>query len=285
MFPGRVDLHYNVPMEKLVITAAITGAELSKSKIPALPVTPEEQGIAAAEAVLAGASVIHLHVRDDAGNPSQELAHFRRTVEAIRASAKPVPILQFSTGGAVGEDMARRIAPLALKPEMASFNCGTINFGDEIFANTFPDMRKLGAAMQANGVVPEFEVYDLGHLDNLRKMHKEGVVKPPFHCQFVLGVPGALSGDVEALVALLQRLPEGASWGVAGIGRFQLPLAAAAIVMGGHVRVGLEDNVYYAKGVLAKSNAELVARVVRLANELGRPVASVEDARREWLHG
>jgi 3-keto-5-aminohexanoate cleavage enzyme len=270
-------------MEKLVITAAITGAELSKDQVPVLPVTPAEQAQAAAEAVAAGASVIHLHVRDDHGRPSQELAHFRRTVDAIRATAKPVPILQFSTGGAVGEDMDRRIAPLSLRPEMASFNLGTINFGDEIFVNTFPDMRALAKAMYANDVVPEFEVYDLGHLDNLRKLTQEGIVKPPFHCQFVLGVPGGLSGDVPALVALVQRLPEGATWGVAGIGRFQLPLAAAAIVMGGHVRVGLEDNIYYSKGVLAKSNAELVARVVRLARELGRPVASVDDARREWL--
>jgi len=270
-------------MEKLVITAAITGAELSKEKCPGLPLTPPEQGIAAAEAVQAGASVIHLHVRDDGGAPSQELAHFQRTIDAIRAAAKPMPILQFSTGGAVGEDMARRIAPLTLKPEMASFNLGTINFGDEIFANSFPDMRALAAAMQSNGVIPQFEVYDLGHLDNLRKLQKEGVLKTPFHCQFVLGVPGGLSGDVAALVALVQRLPEGSTWGVAGVGRFQLPLAAAAIVMGGHVRVGLEDNVYYSKGVLAKSNAELVARVVRLAKELGRPVATVEESRREWL--
>ncbi len=184
----------------------------------ALPVTPAEQGAAAAEAVLAGASVIHLHVRTTKGIRARSSRIFAARSKPIRAAAKPVPTCSFSTGGAVGEDMARRIAPLTLRPEMASFNLGTINFGDEIFANTFPDMRQLAAAMQSNGVIPEFEVYDLGHLDNLRKLEKEGVLKPPYHCQFVLGVPGGLSGDVEALVALVQRLPRGASWALPASG-------------------------------------------------------------------
>ncbi len=267
-------------MEKLVITAAITGAELDKAKCPALPITPAEQAQAAKECVEAGASVIHLHVRDDAGKPSQDLGHFKRTVDAIRAACKPNPIMQFSTGGAVGEKMEKRIAPLTLKPDMASFNIGTMNFGEDIFVNTFAEMRALGEAFKSTGVMPEFEIYDAGHLDNLRKLIKEKVVSAPFHCQFVLGVPGALSGEVSSLVYLVDHLPAEAFWGVAGVGRFQLPLAAHAIAMGGHVRVGLEDNVYYSKGVLAKSNAELVARVVRLAKELGREVATPDEARK-----
>ncbi len=268
-------------MEKLIITAAITGAELDKTKCPVLPITPEEQGQAAKEAVEAGASVIHLHVRDDAGAPSQELAHFKRTVEAIKKACPIPPVIQFSTGGAVGEKIEKRIAPLSLKPDMASFNLGTINFGEEIFVNTFADMRGLGEAMKKYGVIPEFEIYDAGHLDNLRKMIKEGVVSPPYHCQFVLGVPGALSGDISSLVYMAEHLPENSTWAVAGIGRFELPLAVHAIVMGGHVRVGLEDNVNYAKGQPAKSNAELVARITRITKEVGREVASPADARKQ----
>ncbi len=267
--------------DKLIITAAITGAELSKEKVPALPVTVAEQAQAALECVGAGASVIHLHVRDEKFQPSQNLTHFKNATDAIRTQCKMnPPIIQFSTGGAVGEKIEKRIAPLDLKPEMASFNTGTINFGEDIFVNTFSDMRGLAKAMQENHVIPEFEVYDLGHLDNLRKLIAEGVVKAPYHVQFVLGVPGALSGDVENLVYLIKRLPKDASWGVAGVGRYQLPLAACAITMGGHVRVGLEDNIFYSKGVLAKSNAELVERVVRLARELGRDVATVAEARK-----
>lgn len=267
-------------MNKLILTAAITGAELDKAKCPVLPITPEEQGRAAKECVDAGVSVIHLHARDAQGKPSQELAHFKASVEAIKkACAGNVPIIQFSTGGAVGEAIENRIASLQLRPEMASFNLGTINFGDEIFANTFPDMRLLGAAFKKHGVVPEFECYDVGHLDNLRKLIKEGVFTPPYHVQFVLGVPGALSGEVSHLVHLVQHLPAGAHWGVAGIGRYQLPLAVHAVLMGGMVRIGLEDNILYAKGQPAKSNAELAARITRIAKEVGREIASPQEAR------
>jgi len=267
-------------MEKLIITTAITGAELDKQKCPVLPVTPEEQAIAARECVDAGAAIIHLHVRDDQQKPSQELSHFKRSVEAIKKACPVFPIVQFSTGGAVGEAIERRIAPLSLKPAMASFNLGTINFGEEIFVNTFADMRGLAKAFKQHGVIPEFEIYDSGHIDNLKKIIKEGLVEPPYHCQFVLGVPGAMSGEVSNLVYLSEHLPQPATWAVAGIGRFELPLAVHSMVMGGHVRVGLEDNIYYSKGKPAKNNAELVARIVRIAKEVGRDVATPTEARK-----
>lgn len=271
-------------MEKLIITAAITGAELNKAQCPVLPITPEEQGRAAKEAVDAGASIIHLHVRDDQGRPSQKLEHFKATVEAIRKACKGnEPIIQFSTGGAVGESILNRVAPLALKPEMASFNLGTINFGEDIFVNTFSEMRTLAKAFKENGVIPEFEIYEAGHIDNLKKLMKEGVLEPPFHCQFVLGVPGALSGELSSLSFLIQNLPLQSTWGVAGIGRYELPLAVHAILLGGWVRVGLEDNIFYSKGVPAHSNAQLVERIVRIAREVGRPVATIDEARKLLL--
>lgn len=267
-------------MEKLIITCAITGAELTRDQTPALPVTPDEQARAAQECIAAGASIIHLHVRDDQGNPSQDLAHFKRSVEAIREACPETPIIQFSTGGAVGEAMEKRIEPLSLKPEMGSFNTGTINFGDDIFVNSFPDMRGLAAGFKKYGVVPEFEIYDMGHLANLEKLIKEGLVVPPYHIQFVLGVPGAMQGDCfRDLAPLVERLPKPSTWGVAGVGRFQLPLATVAIATGGHVRVGLEDNIYYTRGVLASGNAQLVERVANIARAYGREVATIKEAR------
>lgn len=266
-------------MEKLIITAAITGAELDKEKCPVLPISPEEQATAAKECVAAGASVIHLHVRDDQGAPSQELSHFKRSVEAIRKACGPDPIIQFSTGGAVGEKIERRIAPLALRPDMASFNTGTINFGEDIFVNTFADMRGLAKAFKEHRIIPEFEIYDAGHLDNLRKLIKDKLVAPPFHCQLVLGVPGALSGEISSLVYLVEHLPADSTWAVAGVGRYELPLSGHAILMGGHVRVGLEDNIYYAKGQPARNNAQLVERITRIAKEFGREVATPRETR------
>lgn len=267
-------------MEKLIITAAITGAELDKKICPALPITPAEQASASRDAMAAGASIIHLHVRDAQGKPSQKLDHFQQAVDAIKKTCQPNPIIQFSTGGAVGETMDNRIASLALKPEMASFNLGTMNFGEEIFVNTFGDMRELAAAFKKYKVVPEFEIYDAGHIDNLKKLIKEKLVEPPYHCQFVLGVPGAMAGDISGLVYLVDHLPKDSTWGVAGIGRFELPLAIHALLMGGNVRVGLEDNIYYEKGKLASSNAELVERISRIAQEVGRDIASPIETRK-----
>lgn len=262
----------------LIITCAITGAETQKASQPALPVTPREQAESAREAVEAGASVIHLHVREDDGSPTQRVERFSESIAAIR-SACPGVVIQISTGGAIGESVESRAKPLALKPEMASLNIGTMNFGDDVFLNHPLDVVGLAKKIYENGIVPELEIYEAGMLEASLRLVKKGVLKGPIHCQFVLGVPGGMSGDLRNLSHLLSLIPEDWQWGVAGIGRFQLPLALHALLQGGHVRVGFEDNIYYHKGVLAKSNAELVARVSRMAKEVGRPVASIPQAR------
>ncbi len=263
-------------MQPLIITCAPVGAELSPEQTPHLAVTPMQLGEVAAEVAEAGASLIHVHCRNDDGSNTHEVARFRAAYEAIRA--KSDLIVQFSTGGAIGMTPQERAAVLQLRPEMATLTCGSVNFGDEIFENSFPIMRTIAGAMKEFGVKPELEIFDKGHLANARRLAAEGALTLPQHVDFVLGVPGALEASVENLCDLLRDLPEGCTWSVAGIGRHQLPLAMAAIAMGGHVRVGLEDNIYYSKGRLA-TNGELVARIVRIANEAGRPVATPEQAR------
>lgn len=268
-------------MDKLIITAAITGAETTKAMNRNLPVTPEEQAKDAAACVKAGASVIHLHVRNRAGEPSQDLADFKASIEAIKKACKPVPIIQISTGGAVGEAMEKRIAPIVhLKPEMASLNINSMNFGDGIFLNHPKDVEKLARHMLDLGVTPEIEVYDGGDVELAQRMRKKGLFKGPLHYQFVLGVNGGLSGEPRNLIHMLGLIDREDTWAVAGVGRYETPLAVMAIVMGGHLRVGFEDNVYYHKGELAKSNAQLVERMVRIAKEVGREVATVEEARK-----
>lgn len=267
----------------LIITCAITGAEVSKDKQPALPITPREQGVAADEAVKAGAAIIHLHVREDDGTPSQRVERFREAITEIK-SRVPDVIIQISTGGAVGETMENRLKPLVLKPEMATLNMGTMNFGDEVFYNHPKDIEKLAGAIYENGIVPELEIYDVGMLETAARLVKKGVLREPLFMQFVLGVPGGMSGDPRNFLHLLEMKktyfsPE-THWAVAGIGRFELPLAKQAVELGGHVRVGLEDNIYYEKGVLAKSNAHLVKRVAELAGKIGRKAAAPKEVRK-----
>ncbi len=272
----------------LIITCAITGAETSRQKQPALPITPKEQGAAALEAFEAGASVIHLHVREDDGRPSQRPERFAESIAEIRARA-PGVIIQISTGGAVGESIENRLKPLDLKPEMASLNLGTMNFGEEVFWNHPRDIGALAARMTVLGIIPELEVYETGMLETAFRMLKKGELRTPVNVQFVLGVPGGMSGEASNLLHLVgvyERLVGKAGfpmqnfhWGVAGIGRYQLPLAVQALTMGGHVRVGFEDNIFYHKGIVAKSNAELVARIARIATEVGRPLATASQAR------
>jgi len=264
-------------MDKLIITAAICGAEVTKKNNPNVPYTVEEIGREAEAAYNAGASIIHLHVRYDDGTPTQDKERFRECMEEIRRRCPDV-IIQPSTGGAVGMTDAERLQPVELLPEMASLDCGTLNFGgDEIFVNTENTIKNFGRTMIEKGVKPEIEVFDKGMIDYAIRFAKEGYILKPMHFNFVMGVQ--IAATARDLVYMAESIPEGSTWTVSGIGRHQFPMATLGIVMGGHVRVGFEDNVYLSKGVLARSNGELVEKVVRIARELGREIATPDEAR------
>ena len=266
-------------MEKLIITAAICGAEVTKEQNPAVPYTVEEIVREAKSAVDAGAAIVHLHVREDDGTPTQSKARFKECIDAIYKVCPDV-ILIPSTGGAVGMTAEERLQPTELFPEMATLDCGTCNFGDDVFENTMPMMRDFGKRMLENNIKPEYECFEMGHLDTVLNMAKKGQVPgAPMQFNFVLGVPGCAPATVSNLCWLVNAIPAGSTWTATGIGRHAFTLAAPAIAMGGNVRVGFEDNLYLERGVLAKSNGELVAKVVRIAKELGRPIATSAEAR------
>ena len=264
-------------MKKAILTAAIVGAETTRAQNPALPITAEEIGIEAERCRENGASIIHLHVREADGRPSQSRELFARAIEEIRRRTDV--IVQTSTGGAVGMSAEERAQPVTLKPEMATLNCGTLNFGDEIFENPFPVMRGLARIIREQGVVPELELYEFGHLDNVLLLAKEGLLSSPFHVQLVLGVRGGMQPSEDRVRLLVKELPEGSSWGVAGIGRHQMAMVKLALELGGNARVGLEDNVYIRKGVLAQGSWELCAEAARIAREVGRELATPSEAR------
>ena len=266
-------------MEKLIITAAICGAEVTKEQNPAVPYTVEEIVTEAKSAVDAGAAIVHLHVREDDGTPTQSKARFKECIDAIYKVC-PDAILIPSTGGAVGMTAEERLQPTELFPEMATLDCGTCNFGDEVFENTMPMMRDFGKRMIENNIKPEYECFEMGHLDTVLTMAKKGQVPgAPMQFNFVLGGRGSTTNTVPNLCWLVNAIPAGSTWTATGIGRHAFTLAAPAIAMGGNVRVGFEDNLYLERGVLAKSNGELVAKVVRIAKELGRPIATSAEAR------
>jgi 3-keto-5-aminohexanoate cleavage enzyme len=265
--------------DKVIIAAAVVGAEVTRAQSPYVPYTPAEIAAAAVAAGKAGAAVVHLHARWPDGRPSQEAAHFREIVDRIRDAGSDV-VVQCSTGGAVGMPIDERLGSLVDGAEMGTLNLGTMNFGDEIFANARPDIVRVAARLRERGLVPECEVYDAGMLDTLRWLLDKGHLAAPYHVQFVLGVPGGMTGSERNLRFLVEGLPEPTHWSVAGIGRFQLPMAELALSMGGHVRVGLEDNLFVSKGVLAKGSDELVLLAVELAARAGRPPASASEARR-----
>ena len=268
-------------MDKLIITAAICGAEVTKEQNPAVPYTVEEIVREAKSAVDAGAAIVHLHVRQDDGTPTQSRDRFQECTEAILKEC-PNVILIPSTGGAVGMTPDERLQSTDTTPipEMATLDCGTCNFGDEIFDNTMPTMRAFGKRMMERGIKPEYECFEMGHLDTILTMARKGEVPgAPMQFNFVLGVPGCTPATVDNLCWLVKNIPAGSTWTATGIGRYAFQLAAPAIVMGGNVRVGFEDNLYLERGVLAKSNGELVDKVVRMARLLGREVANSDEAR------
>ena len=262
----------------LIISCALVGAELTRKDTQYLPITPYELAQSAGEAVAAGAHIIHLHVRDEAGKPSQRIDIFEETTQKIREKCDC--IIQYSTGGAVGTPLAERCAPLILKPEMATLTMGTMNFGPDIYENTEETIRTIARAIKENGAMPELEIFDFGMMDTTFRFLKKGWIPEKYHVNFVLGVPGGMSGDLKNFVLLVDNLPPGQTWTVSGIGKFQLPLSAHAIAMGGHVRVGFEDNIFFRKGNMATSNAQFVKRVARIVRELDRPVATIDQARK-----
>jgi len=264
-------------MEKLIITAAISGAEVTKEHNPNVPYTVEEVGREAESAYKAGASIIHLHVRNDDGTPTQDKERFKACMDEIKKRCPDV-IIQPSTGGAVGMSDEERLQPTELGPEMATLDCGTVNFGgDEIFINTENTIKNFGRILMERGVKPEIEVFDKGMIDYAIKFQKQGFIKKPMHFDFVLGVQ--ISATARDLAFMVDSIPEGSTWTVAAMGRHQIPMAMIGMAMGGNVRVGFEDNVYISKGVLANSNGELVEKVVRIAAEMGREVATPDEAR------
>jgi 3-keto-5-aminohexanoate cleavage enzyme len=264
--------------EAAIITAAVVGAEVTRAQSPYVPYTPAEIAAAAVDAWRAGAAVVHLHARWPDGRPSQEAAHFREIVDRIRGAGCDV-VIQCSTGGAVGMSVDERLGSLVDGAEMGTLNLGTMNFGDEVFVNRRPDIVRIAARLRERRLVPECEVYDAGMLETLAWLLARGHLAPPYHVQLVLGVPGGMGATERNLRFLLEGLPEGVRWTAAGVGRAQLATAQLALGLGGHARVGLEDNLYLEKGVLARSSAELVERAVALVRDAGRVPASPAEAR------
>ncbi len=268
-------------MDPLIITVALTGAEVTPAQQPHLPVTPAELIDAAVACRAAGAAMVHLHVRAADGTPSSNPDLFREAVAGIRARTDL--IVQVSTGGAVGMSEAERLNGLTARPDMASLTPGTVNFGTEVFWNPPDLVRRFAERMRSLGVVPEIEIFDHGMLATAVKLQAEGLLSSSAHFDLVLGVPGGAPADFETALLLMRKLPQASTCSIAAVGRNQLPLNVFAILSGAHVRTGFEDNIYYAPGRRAASNAELVARIARIAFELGRPLATPAEAR--WILG
>ncbi len=264
-------------MSKLIITAALAGAEVTPADNPNLPVTPAEIARAAYECYLAGAAIVHVHVRGEDGAPTQDATVFRETIDLIQQKCNI--IIQVSTGGAVGMTPQERLQPVYLKPEMASFSTGSVNFGDSVFLNPPAYLEEFARVMQEQGVKPEIEVFEVGMINNALRLVRKGLLQEPLHFDFVMGVPGGIPGTIKNLLHLVDGIPRGSTWSVAGTGRFQLPLGTAAILLGGHVRVGFEDNIYFQRGILAESNAQLVKRAAKIGLVHGRDPTTPDEAR------
>ncbi|HEU4912437.1 MAG TPA: 3-keto-5-aminohexanoate cleavage protein [Actinomycetes bacterium] len=262
-----------------LITVAPTGAETAKSDAPALPVTLDELVTTARACEAAGAALVHVHIRDDDAKPTLDLARLKETVAALREATTMV--VQLSTGGAITDPFEHRLRVLDAQPDSCSLTCGTVNFGDDVFSNPWPFMAELYQRTQAQEVVPEFELFDLGHVAALHRLLD--TYGAPYggqvHCDLVMGVPGGIPGTAAALVAAVQALPAGCSWSATGIGRTSLPVALAALSAGGHLRVGMEDTLTFSRGRPVTGNEELVVRAADLARLAQRPPMSTDDAR------
>ena len=281
----------------VIISCAITGSGETTQLSPYVPVTPKQIADDALAAHAAGAAIVHLHVRHpETGAPSRDIALYREVVERIRDTGSSVvinlttgigarftpdpadPNRNASPGMALPEERMNHV--LELKPDICSLDIATMNFGQHAFVNTLDHITQIATAVRAAGVKPELEVFDLGHLALARHLQGKGLFAEPPFFQFCLGVPWGAPATPESMQAMKSMLPAGANWSAFGVGAQQFPMAALAIVLGGHVRVGLEDNLYMAKGELAKGNGPLVERAARIIRDLGAEVATPADARR-----
>jgi 3-keto-5-aminohexanoate cleavage enzyme len=268
-------------MDKIIITCAITGSRITRDQTPYIPLTPEEIINSAVEAHKAGAAVVHIHARDRQTHlGTQDVNLFREVSEGIKSHCDVIQCL--TTSGIPGRNLSddERLAPLKLNPELASVDLGSMNFGKLPYVVTEDFIERELKEMLDRGIKPELEVFDLGMLETCRRMIKLDLIRKPYYFGIVLGTPSGAPAEVRVFQTMLDSLPEGAVWFATGIGKHSINIAALTILLGGHPRVGLEDTIYYSAGVLAQSNADLVARVVRIARELGKEIAAPDEARR-----
>ena len=273
-------------MTKTIITVATTGAHPRKEDNPNVPMTPAEIAEDIYACWQAGAAVAHMHMRDDQGNGSMDKEKFRQTVELLRANHPNCDIvLNMTTSGALGvTDEARMAHVEELRPEMASFDCGSMNWlHTSVFLNPPPFLEMLGRNLQTWGVKPEIEAFDPGMIANAAYYLKKGILKAPLHFQFCMGCANGIPGTMKNLIFMKETMDElcpNSTWSCFGVGHSALTMLYGAVALGGHIRVGMEDNVLYTKGVLADSNAQFVERAVRVSREFGRDVATPDDARK-----
>jgi len=264
-------------MEKLIITVALTGNVPTKKMNPNLPVTAEEIAADVRRCRDAGAVLFHVHARDADQKPTLDINVYKENARRIKELA-PEVIVQLSTGARAGKDWEERAKPVRLLPEMGSFTTGSNNLPGIVYENSPPFIEFLAKVYQETGVKPEIEVFETGMITNALFLERKGFIKAPLHFDFVLGAPGSMPGTIKNLQFLSESIPAGSTWSVAGIGKTEIPLSTAAIAMGGHVRVGLEDNLVMPDGSPA-SNPLLAERIVRIAREVGREIATPDEAR------
>ena len=264
-------------MEKLIITVAPTGNVPTKQMNPNLPMTPDEIVEDVRRCADAGASVIHVHARDSQQKPTLDTAIFREITAGIKRTSPDV-IIQLSTGARAGKDWDARMNPVRLLPEMGSFTTGSNNMPTVIYENAPQFIEELAEVYKETGVVPEIEVFETGMIHNAQYLQRKGLIEAPLHFNFVLGVPGSMPGTIKNLLFLSESIPQGSTWTVSGVGKTEIILSTAAIIMSGNVRVGLEDNIFMPDGS-PSSNIKLVEKVVAIAREVGREIASPDEAR------
>lgn len=268
------------PVDKLIITLAPTGMIPTKAQTPHVPITPEEIAADTYEAYKLGASIVHVHARDEeTGKPTSDKAVFEKIFKEIKRKCPDI-IICATTSGRTDPQVEHRAEVLDLYPEIASLTCGSLNFPQHPSVNPMPTIEKLATLMQERNIIPELEIFEPGFINTAKYLHKKGYLKKPFHFCLLLGSLGSMPAGINDLSYLTQQLPNESNWSATGIGRFQTQINAAAVLMGGHVRIGIEDSIYYNYPTQElATNKKLVERIVNVAKELGREIATPKETR------